>query len=179
MPRDVLEESTVVASADEVARCVTRMAATITTVLGDTRPIVLIVMNGGVVFAGHLLTELRFPLEVDYVHVGRYGHATTGGRLRWIAEPHLALAGRTVLVVDDILDEGVTLEAIVARCREQGAARVLTAVFAFKALARPPRVQADFVGLTVPDAFVFGFGMDVDGCWRNLPEIRRLPDGPR
>ncbi len=178
-PRLVLEDSTVVATAAEVTQGVARVAAAITAALAGANPVVLVVMNGGVVFAGHLLTELRFPLEVDYVHVGRYGHATKGGELRWIAEPHLALAGRTVLIVDDILDEGVTLEAIIGDCRARGAARVLSAVFAFKALARPPRVLADFVALSVPDAFVFGFGMDVDGCWRNLPEIRRLADGGR
>lgn len=172
----MLDTAEVVVPAGTVAATVARLATEITAALGDAHPVVLVVMNGGIVFAGQLLTQLRFPLEIDYVHVGRYGHATQGGDLRWIAEPHLALAGRTVLVVDDILDEGVTLEAIVARCRALGATRVSTAVFAFKALPRPPRVRADFVGLTVPDAFVFGFGMDANGQWRNLPEIRRLPE---
>jgi hypoxanthine phosphoribosyltransferase len=171
-----LDSAEVVVSAAEVARAVARLAAEISDSLREAHPVVLVVMNGGVVFAGQLLTQLAFPLQVDYVHVGRYGHSTTGGELRWIAEPHLPLAGRTVLIVDDILDEGVTLEAIAGRCRTLGATRVLTAVFALKALGHPPRVRADFVGVTVPDAFVFGFGMDVDGHWRNLPEIRRLAD---
>jgi hypoxanthine phosphoribosyltransferase len=175
----LLDAAEVVVPAADVARTVSRIAGEITAALGDSLPVVLVVMNGGIVFGGHLLTELRFPLEIDYVHVGRYGHATSGGELRWIAEPHLALAGRTVLVVDDILDEGVTLEAIVERCRNAGAARVYTAVLARKTLPQPPLIAPDFVGFDVPNAFVFGFGMDVNGQWRNLPEIRKLPEPAR
>lgn len=170
----LLERSEMVADAGTVTRTLVRLAAEITAAIGDRHPVVVMVMNGGVVVGGQLLPLLRFPLEIDYAHVGRYGHATSGGELRWIAEPHLSLRGRTVLVVDDILDEGITLAAVVERCRTLGATGIRTAVFAVKDLARPPRVEADFVGLRVPDAFVFGFGMDIEGHWRNLPEIRRL-----
>ena len=170
----LLERSDVLVPAEVVATTLARLAAEITTALGARHPVVVLVMNGGVVVGGQLLPLLAFPLEIDYAHVGRYGHATSGGALRWIAEPHLRLAGRAVLVVDDILDEGVTLAAVVERCRELGAAEVRTAVFALKDLPRAPRIAADHVGLRVPDTFVFGFGMDIEGHWRNLPEIRRL-----
>lgn len=170
----LLERSEVLVPAEVVAATLERLAAGITAALGTRHPVIVLVMNGGVVVGGQLLPLLRFPLEIDYAHVGRYGHATSGGALHWIAEPHLRLAGRTVLVVDDILDEGVTLAAVVERCRALGAAEVRTAVFARKDLPRVPRIAADHVGLRVPDAFVFGFGMDVEGHWRNLPEIRRL-----
>ena len=173
----VLDRSDVLVSATVVAQTVARLATEITTALATRHPVVIMVMNGGLVVGGQLLPLLRFPLEIDYVHVGRYGHATSGGTLRWMAEPHLPLAARTVLVVDDILDEGITLEAIVGRCRELGAAEVRTAVFALKELPERPRLAADFIGLRVPDAFVFGFGMDIEGHWRNLPEIRRLGTG--
>ena len=170
----LLERSEVIADAGVVTRTLVRLAAEITAAVGNRHPVVVMVMNGGLVVGGQLLPLLQFPLEIDYAHVGRYGHATAGGELRWIAEPHVPLAGRAVLVVDDILDEGVTLAAVIERCRALGAAEVRTAVFALKELERPPRVVADFTGLRVPDSFVFGFGMDIEGHWRNLPEIRRL-----
>ena len=110
------------------------------------------------------------------MHVRRYGRETRGGELVWIAGPHESVTGRTVLLLDDILDEGQTLLAIRSRFFELGAAEVLLAAFAVKIRKDPPRVMADFTGLRVPDRFVFGFGMDVGGSWRNLPSIRALAE---
>ena len=110
--RRILESADLICSAETVAAAVRRMAADISSVLSEANPLVLSVMGGAVVFTGHLLPQLAFPLDFDYLHVTRYGDETTGGELRWIAAPREAIAGRTVLVVDDILDEGVTLAAI-------------------------------------------------------------------
>ncbi len=163
-------------SAAEISAALDRMATEITTRLADSNPLVITVMNGGLVFAGHLLPRLPFCLEVDYVHVRRYGHETHGGELVWVAGPHESVTGRTVLLLDDILDEGRTLAAIHDRLMKLGAKEVLTAAFALKDRGEPPALQADFVGVTVPNLFVFGFGMDVEGCWRNLLEIRALEE---
>ena len=97
--------------ADEarVAQAITAVAARIAADLGESLPVVLCVMNGGVVFAGQLLTQLRFPLAFDYVHATRYGNSTQGSALEWRVQPTLALAARHVLIVDDILDVGTTL----------------------------------------------------------------------
>jgi hypoxanthine phosphoribosyltransferase len=133
-------------------------------------------MNGGQVFAGQLLPRLPFELDCSYVHVRRYGHGTTGGELVWIAGPHESVTGRSVLLLDDILDEGRTLATIRDRLLEQGAREVLLAAFAVKERATPAVVSAEFSGVRVPDRFVFGFGMDVGGSWRNLPSIRALAE---
>ena len=133
-------------------------------------------MNGGQVFAGQLLPRLPFALDCSYVHVRRYGHDTSGGELVWVAGPHEPVTGRTVLLLDDILDEGRTLATIRERLLEQGAREVLLAAFAVKQRAVPAQVVADFTGVRVPDRFVFGFGMDVGGSWRNLPSIRALAE---
>jgi hypoxanthine phosphoribosyltransferase len=114
---------------------------------------------------------LRFPLEFDYIHATRYRGTTAGGGIEWRALPASGVAGRTVLVLDDILDEGPTLAAIRQRLVSLGAQEVLTAVLADKAIGRPKPLAADFIGLTVPDRYVFGCGMDVHGAWRNLPAI--------
>jgi len=156
---------------DAISAAVNRVAREISTRLAESYPVVLCVLNGGVPFAGHLLTQLSFPLDFDYVHLTRYGSATTGGALSWRAAPSLALLGRTVLIIDDILDEGMTLAAIQERVRQLGAAVCYTAVLAEKMNGRKKAAQADFVALAVPDRFVFGFGMDVRGAWRNLPAI--------
>ncbi|OYW34017.1 MAG: hypoxanthine-guanine phosphoribosyltransferase [Methyloversatilis sp. 12-65-5] len=130
--------------------------------------------RGAVVFAGNLLPQLAFPLDFDYVHVTRYGDATQGGALRWISEPRIPVAGRTVLVLDDILDEGITLAAIRRHLLDAGAQRCLTAVFSDKMIGRTKPIKADFTGLELPDRYVFGYGMDVRGAWRNLPAIYAL-----
>jgi hypoxanthine phosphoribosyltransferase len=126
------------------------------------------------VFAGQLLPRLDFPLEFDYLHVTRYRGKTQGGAIEWRVLPGKSVAGRTLLVIDDILDEGETLYATRQKLLEMGAARVYTAVLADKEIRKTKPVQADFVGLKVPDRFVFGCGMDAYGLWRNLPEIRAL-----
>ena len=167
----ILEEAEEVCTASEVNAAVARIALEVTAQLGVRHPLVLVVMSGAVVFAGQLLSQLPFPLELDYLHVSRYGHDNAGGVLRWLEEPHMDIAGRTLLVVDDILDEGITLEAIRNHRLEQGAAACYTAVFAEKNLGRKKPIVADFVGVTLPNRYLFGFGMDVSGAWRNLPAV--------
>jgi hypoxanthine phosphoribosyltransferase len=167
----ILDEADLLCSAEESARAVRRVAGEITARLAAANPLVLAVMGGAVVFTGQLLPQLAFPLEFDYLHVTRYGDVTTGGELAWIVEPRTAVAGRVVLVVDDILDEGVTMAAIVNRLRQQGATQVLSAVFADKAIGRGKPLAADFVGVQLPNRYVFGYGMDVRGAWRNLPAV--------
>ena len=151
-----------------------RLAREITARLAHSNPLVITVMNGGLVFAGQLLPRLGFSLECSYVHVRRYGAGTEGGELVWIAGPQEPVKGRTVLLLDDILDEGRTLATIRERLLELGATEVLTAAFAVKERAHPAAITADFAGVHVPNRFVFGFGMDVAGRWRNLPSIRAL-----
>ena len=171
-----LPASEEIVGAAEVQAALDRMAGEITARLAGSNPLVITVMNGGLVFAGQLLPRLPFALECSYVHVRRYGRETKGGELVWIAGPHESVTGRTVLLLDDILDEGQTLLTIRARFFELGALEVLLAAFAVKQRAMPARVAADFTGIRVPDRFVFGFGMDVGGSWRNLPSIRALSE---
>lgn len=144
--------------------------------LADRFPLVLTVMNGGVVFAGQLLPRLPFPLEIDYIHATRYREGTAGHAIDWRALPKKEVAGRSVLVLDDILDAGITLAAIRDRLLEMGAAEVLLAVLCEKILTQPKPARADFVALTVPDRYVFGMGMDAYGLWRNLPGIYAMKE---
>lgn len=138
-------------------------------------PLVLAVMGGAAVFAGRLLPLLDFPLDFDYIHISRYGKALHGGAFRWLREPQ-QVAGRDVLVLDDILDEGLTMAEIKSFILSAGAASCRCAVFANKAIGRDKPIQADYVGLSVPDRYVFGFGMDAAGLWRNLDAVYALAE---
>ncbi len=165
------DEADLIVSVQDAAAAVRRLAGEITAAMSSTQPLVLSVMSGAVIFTGQLLPLLNFPLEFDYLHVTRYGDTTTGGELSWIVAPRATIAGRSVLLVDDILDEGITLAAVKRRLLEQGALDCRIAVFADKDLGRAKPVAADFVGVRLPNRYVFGFGMDVKGAWRNLPAV--------
>lgn len=169
----LLADADLLVSESEVSKAIDRIAEEITGQLKESNPIMLCIMNGGLIFTGQLLTRLVFPLEVDYVHATRYGHETNGAHLQWTVKPQLNLKGRTVLLLDDILDEGVTLAAIAEYCRQQGAAEVLMAVLVEKLHLRKvtPGMHADFSGIEVGDRFLFGYGLDYKGYWRNAPGI--------
>jgi hypoxanthine phosphoribosyltransferase len=170
----VLRDAELVHDEDTVNRAVRRLAIDITAKLGDALPLVMPVMGGAVVFTGQLLPLLRFPLEFDYLHVTRYDGQTRGGAIQWKTKPHVDVRGRAVLVLDDILDEGNTLAAVRDHMIAEGAASFYSAVFADKDLGREKPIRPDFVGLSVPDRYVFGFGMDAHEAWRNLPAIYAL-----
>ena len=175
--KQAMAEADGLASPAEVSAALDRMAAAITARLTDSNPVCYCVMNGGLVIAGRLLSRLNFPLEVAYLHATRYGHALNGRTmLDWRVRPTQDLKGRTVLVIDDILDEGHTLDAIVAHCCEEGAAQVLSAVLVDKQHERKarPGMKPDFYGLDIPDRFLFGCGMDYKGYWRNAAGIYAL-----
>jgi len=174
--RQVLEQAELVCTATEVSEAIRRMATDIAGALGERNPLVVVVMHGGVYLAGQILPQLRFPLELDYVHVSRYGDATRGGDLRWLAEPTHSLDGRTVLVLDDILDVGHTLAAVRRRLLDRGADTVYCAVLTEKETGSPKPLEADFVGLKLPNRYVFGCGMDIAGAWRNLPAIYAMKE---
>ena len=173
-PVNLLAGADLIFSEADVRAAIDRLADDITGKLSDKLPLALCVMTGGLYLAGAMLSKLQFPLEVDYVHASRYRGETEGGRLEWLAEPHLDVEGRTILLLDDILDEGHTLAAIRDRLIVLGAMDVKIAVLVEKALDHTKPIGADFVGLRVPNRYVFGCGMDAYGWWRNLPEIRAL-----
>ncbi|THF59417.1 hypoxanthine-guanine phosphoribosyltransferase [Pseudothauera rhizosphaerae] len=167
------EEADCLADEAAVEAALARLAVDVTARLQHSNPLVYVVMNGGLIFAGRLLPRLPFPLEVAYLHATRYGLATHGTLLDWRVRPTQDLRGRSVLVLDDILDEGYTLAAIVEHLRAEGAREVLTAVLVHKEHERKayPGMRADFTGLDIADRFLFGCGMDYQGYWRNAPAI--------
>jgi hypoxanthine phosphoribosyltransferase len=169
--RDKLQQAELLYSAEQVQAALHSIAQRINATLANDYPLVLSVMGGAVVFSGQLLPLLDFPLDFDYVHVSRYGDARHGGVLQWKVEPRENVRGRVVLLLDDILDEGHTLATLYERVLALGAEKCYSAVFADKQNGCDKPIRADFVGIELPNRFVFGYGMDIEGAWRNLPAI--------
>ena len=170
----ILESAELIHIAAAVDAAIERVAAEIGATLKDQFPLVLSVMGGAVVFTGRILPLLNFPLDFDYIHASRYGVATSGGPVEWKVEPKGNVAGRVVLVLDDILDIGDTMLAIRERVLGLGARAFYSAVLTDKKKTASKPICADFVGLSLPDRYVFGCGMDAHGVWRNLPAIYAL-----
>ena len=167
----LLADSEILCTADEVNAATTRVAVELNRDYADKHPLVLGVMGGAVVFSGQLLPQLDFPLDFDIVQASRYGENTVGTHLNWRVVPRDNVKGRHVLLLDDILDEGTTLAAIEARYRRDGAKQVFKAVLTRKDRPRKTAIDVDFVGLDIPDRYVFGYGMDYKGYLRNAPGI--------
>lgn len=158
-------------SGQAVEAALDAMAVDINRELAGTNPLVLCVINGGIVVAGKLLPRLEMALNLDSINASRYQNQTNGGEISWLYTPVTPLLGRTVLIVDDVLDAGVTLAAIHRYCLAQGAAAVYSAVLIDKVLSVDKPISADFVGLKVPDRYLFGYGMDYKGYLRNAAGI--------
>ena len=156
---------------EQVKNAIATMADLITSNLAESDPLVLCVMTGAMIPAGHLLTQLHFPLQIDYIHATRYRGETVGGRLHWIVRPTHSLKGRTVLIIDDIFDEGITLNEIVDFCWSEGAEDVHTAVLVNKLHSRKTKMNVNYIGLETEDRYLFGYGMDYRGYLRNMPGI--------
>ncbi len=167
----VLETADLLFGEQEVEAALDQMAAQINRKLAGTNPVFLCMLNGGIVAAGRLLTRLTMPLTIDAVNASRYQNKIMGSTLEWTLKPATPLHGRTVLIVDDILDEGITLKAIVDHCLEQGAEAVYSAVLVDKRLERTKPIQADFVGVEAENRYLFGYGMDYKGYLRNAAGI--------
>lgn len=158
---------------EQVMTAIDTLAEKVTEQLKDSNPLLLPLMSGATVIAGKLLPRLNFHLQLDYIHATRYRNQTSGNVLEWIVKPRHDLHDRTVLIIDDILDEGITLYEVLQWCKQQGAKKVYSAVLVEKHHNRrhPPDLKANFVGLDVPDRYVFGYGMDYKGYLRNAPGI--------
>lgn len=171
--KEVYEKSHSLYTTKEVEAALDKMASAIHEVLHNENPVLLCVMIGGMVPMGNLLPRLDFPLEVDYVHATRYKGDIRAGELFWKVKPSISLEGRTVLVVDDILDGGITLAAIIEEVKKMGARAVYSAVLVDKHHTRDKEglKKADFTGLEVDDHYIFGYGMDYNEYLRNAPGI--------
>lgn len=166
------DQSSQLISRREIDEAMDRIATELRTAIGEEVPVFLCVMKGGLMFTAELMKRVQLPLQLDYVHVSRYRNETRGGSFQWHKKPATDLAGRLVVVIDDIFDEGYTMRELVKYCEDKGASKVLSVVLLKKNLQDVQvDIAPDLVALEVSDRYLFGWGMDYKGFWRNLDDV--------
>ena len=171
----VRKDADVLITEQEINSAIDKVAKEIELQINKEVPVLLCVMKGGLMFTAALMQRIHSPMILDYVHVDRYRNKTQGSSIHWHKEPDTSLDGRLVILVDDILDEGYTLQELIAYCKAKGAKQVLSAVLLKKKLSNTPAdVIPDFLGLEVTDRYVFGWGMDYKGYLRNQISISAI-----
>ena len=173
-PAELMEHASPLFSEQEIYTALDHMASRLRTLCGSDNPLILSVVIGGIVTTGHLATRLGFSCQLDYIHATRYQGEIKGKEtLTWIAKPQASLKDRVVVLVDDVLDQGLTLQHLVDACYAEGASKVITCVLVDKTPCRTPNglQHADVVGLSCSDAFIVGFGLDYQHDLRHLPSI--------
>ncbi|MFW6132326.1 MAG: hypoxanthine phosphoribosyltransferase [Planctomycetota bacterium] len=169
-------DATVLVPRDCIARRLDALAAELTADHAAAEITLLAVLTGALVFVADLIRRLEMPVRIEVAQVRSYPHQTTRSQGAAVTLPGPGdLVGRRVLIADDILDSGRTLETLLAHIRDAGAAEVRTCVLLRKQRGRPTDVSPDYVGFDVPDVFVVGYGLDYNNLYRNLPDICMLP----
>lgn len=169
--KKTFEEADCLYTYPQVCQAFDDMAKAMHDSLHDKNPLMLCVVTGGIIPMGHLMTRLHFPLQVDYIHASRYRGKTSGGTLEWLVKPSFPLKDRVVVIVDDVLDKGITLAELLKYCQAEGASEVYSAVLVEKEQERPFEIKADFTGLKTVNRYLFGFGMDYKDYLRNADGI--------
>lgn len=173
---EALNNSDLLYSTEQIDAALDRLAGQISARLKDTDPLILVVMNGALMPASQLSLRMSFPFQISYLHATRYRGETQGSTIHWVARPNVSVKDRTILVIDDIFDEGTTLKAVIEEMHESGAKAVYSAVLVNKVHDRKEDLTVDFIGLDVEDRYVFGYGMDYKEYWRNLPAIYAIKE---
>lgn len=169
--KKIFAEADCLHARQEVEQALDAMARAMHEKLYDRNPLMLCVVTGGIIPMGHLMTRLHFPLQIDYIHATRYRGETSGGVLKWLVKPSFPLKDRVVVIVDDVLDKGITLAELIKYCKAEGVREVYSAVLVEKLQDRPFEIEADFTGLKTVNRYLFGYGMDYKSYLRNADGI--------
>ena len=170
----LIRKSSVIYSEIEIKTVIQNIADQVNQTIKTDDLYVLCVMNGALIFAGQLLPRLEKNIQYSYIHATRYAASLTGGPIHWLVKPSKDIEGKTVLILDDILDEGITIREIVTTCEAMKAKAIYTAVLFDKDIVKEKSYIPNFIGLKVPNRFVFGYGLDCKGLGRNLPHLYAL-----
>lgn len=161
----------------QLARRIRRLSAEIERDFRGREMVVVSLLSGTVMFLADLIRHLSIPMRLDFIGVSSYGTGTTSGELVFTKELRIDVRGRDVLLVDDILDTGRTMKRVIAKLRPLKPRRIKTCVLLDKPARRVEKVRADYVGFSIPDLFVIGYGLDYAERYRNLPFVGVLkPD---
>jgi len=173
MQRVTLKDKTFVPyiSSDKISASVHEMAQKINVDLVNDMPLFLVVLNGSFMFAADLLKEVNIPCEISFIKLASYHGTTSTGTVTEMIGLTEEIKGRTVMIVEDIVDTGVTLEKLVALLIKKEVKQIKVATFLFKPEAYKKDIKIDYIGMEIPNDFVVGYGLDYDGLGRNMKEV--------
>lgn len=163
---------TILYSQDDINQRLNQLANTITEKYRDQFPVIVSVMTGAMVFATDMIKRMNFKLNVDYVDVSSYENSDQStGQVKLVQDLSHSIKGRPVIIMEDIIDTGYTLQYLTNLLADRGAKSIEICALLDKPARRQVNVEADYVGFTVPDEFIVGYGLDYDGLYRNLPFV--------
>ena len=165
------ENSKILFNSNRVDLAISKMATQMSVELADKKPLFLAVMNGGLVFAADLISRISIPLELDHIHATRYVKNVGQEKVIFHSRPQICMKDRHVVLVDDVFDVGITLEAVVEDLRREAESIRIAVLVEKKVRSRPVNIRPDYVGLSAPNVYLFGRGMDYNGWYRNLRSI--------
>jgi hypoxanthine phosphoribosyltransferase len=164
-------------SRDEIAKAIARLASEIRSDYQGKQPLLIGVLKGSFVFMADLIRQLDLPLDLDFVRLSSYGGAReSSGRVRVVQGVKTSIKGRDVLVIEDIVDTGITISFLLDYLKKKKPASLKLCTLTDKPSRRRIPVPIDYRGFTVPDKFIVGYGLDLDQRFRNLPHIYALED---
>jgi len=155
----------------EIQAAVRRVAEDINRDIANKNPLFICVLNGAFMFAGDLMKTINFPCEITFIKLSSYDGLYTSGIVKDIIGLNESVVGRNVVVVEDIVDTGITMERILGSLRTKGAKEIRIATFLQKPDALQRDIMVDYVAMKIPNDFIVGYGLDYDGYGRNLKDI--------
>ena len=173
MQRVTLKDKTFVPyiSADKISVSVKQMAQVINIDLASDMPLFLVVLNGSFMFAADLLKEVIIPCQISFIKLASYQGTNSTGTITEMIGLTEEIKGRTVIIVEDIVDTGVTIEKLVDLLTKKEVKQIKVATFLFKPDAYKKSIKIDYKGIEIPNDFVVGYGLDYDGLGRNMKEV--------
>lgn len=170
--------SQLLVSAQQISRRVAELGRELSPLMQDNAPwLVIGVLRGAFIFMADLVRNLSVPVHIDFIQVSSYGNAAfSSGGVELLSAPRMAVKGRSLLLLDDVLDTGNSLQWLVNYFVNQGAAQVLSCVLLDKPDCRKTAINADFVGFSLSTGYVVGYGLDMAQDYRQLPGVYQLPE---
>ena len=161
-------------SAEEIDFAIAKMASQVEADFGDDTPVFIGVLNGAFMVVSDFMKHYKKPCEVSFIKLSSYEGTSSTSEIKELIGLNQDLSGRTVVIIEDIVDTGNTIEGLKAMFKKQNVKHFKIATLFFKPDAYKKDIKIDYVGIRIPDKFIVGFGLDYDGLGRNLPEVYQL-----
>ena len=168
------KEFSIFISAAEIEAAVDKVAQRINTDMEGKNPLFLVILNGAFMFAADLFKKITIPCEMSFVKLSSYSGTSSTQNVKKLIGLNEELRGRSVIIVEDIIDTGFTMEKLIADINKLQPEEVRLATCLFKPNAFQKEFPIDYVGIEIPDDFIVGYGLDYDGYGRNYPEIYKI-----